>query len=436
MKKFLYAVMLLMLLTASFLAGSFYHNRKAEKSNLSEIQPSAADSGKAPATDSDTDIDASFLPAGAVRIISEKQQLIGVRTGVVEKSAVTKTLRLLGRVAPDENSIFSVKAPVEGTILKIYPGTTGSMVKKQRPLATYYSPDIYAAKQAYLIALTSDRYRYSLQVPVNESKLAFLGMSASQIEELKKTGQIEETITLLSPGSGFIFSRAVSPGLRFQKGEELYRIVDLNRVWIFADVYEGDAQYFKPKVVAKVSNSQLGKELHAQVSDALPLFDDATRTLKVRLEVDNPDFLLRPDMFVDIELPIHFPPAITVPVDAVLDSGLKKTVFVDLGNGLLEPREVETGWRFDNLVEIAKGLDIGERIIISGTFLVDSESRMEMAAEGMKETMSKDPVSGLDVSINKAEKAGRKTIYKNKTYYFSSDECKIQFEKNPEGYQK
>jgi YHS domain-containing protein len=141
-------------------------------------------------------------------------------------------------------------------------------------------------------------------------------------------------------------------------------------------------------------------------------------------------------MFVDIELPIQFPPAITVPADAILDSGLKKTVFVDRGNGFFEPREVEIGWRLGNRVEITKGLKLGERIVVSGNFMIDSESRLEMAAAGMYGTLSKDPVCGADVSINKAEKTGRKSTYQGKTYYFSSDECKEKFEKNPERYVK
>jgi YHS domain-containing protein len=158
--------------------------------------------------------------------------------------------------------------------------------------------------------------------------------------------------------------------------------------------------------------------------------------MKLRLEAENPGYLMRPDMFVDVELPINLPPAITVPSDAVLDSGLKKTVFVDQGNGLFEPRQVETGWRLGNRVEIIKGLVAGERIVTSGTFLIDSESRMEMAAAGMVGTLVKDPVCGVDVSVNKAEKAGRKSKYKDVTYYFSSDDCKQKFDKNPVQYIK
>ena len=426
MKKSLYAIILIVLLGVSFWVGSWYNDQKSVRVNPSDVKSAAVHSEER--LDTDT--------SGSVRVSHEKQQMIGVRTGVAEKSTVTKTLRLLGRVVPDEDRVFKIRAAVDGIIQEVYPGTTGSMVKKGQPLASYYSPDIYAAVQGYLIALSSDRYRSNLQVQVTESRLQFLGMSASQMEELKKTGKIEEIILLRAPATGFVLAREVSPQLRFQKGEELYRIAELSRVWIFADIYESEARYLRPRVTAKVSHPQLDKEFHAQVSDVLPLFDTTTRTLKVRLEVDNPEFLLRPNMFVDIELPVSLPPAITVPSDAILDSGLKKTVFVDLGNGFFEPREVETGWRFGNRVEIKKGLRPGERIVMSGTFLIDSESRLEMGAADMYGTLSKDPVCGLDVSINKAKKAGWKTLYKGRTYYFSSDECKERFDKNPDQYVK
>jgi YHS domain-containing protein len=154
----------------------------------------------------------------------------------------------------------------------------------------------------------------------------------------------------------------------------------------------------------------------------------------VRLDLDNPGYVLRPDMFVDVEIPITLAPAMAVPVDAVLDSGLRKTVFVDRGNGVFEPREVETGWRLGNRVEITKGLKPGERIVTSGNFLIDSESRLEMAAAGMQGTLSKDPVCGVDVSMTKAVKAGLKTNYGGKTYYFDSVQCKQQFEKDSKRY--
>jgi YHS domain-containing protein len=188
-------------------------------------------------------------------------------------------------------------------------------------------------------------------------------------------------------------------------------------------------------VRARVSLPNQNKTLAARVSEVLPQFDPATRTLKVRLEADNPGYLLRPDMFVDVELPISFPPTIAVPVDAVLDSGPKKTVFVERGEGFFEPREVETGWRFEDRVQIVKGLATGERIVIAGNFLIGSESRLKEAAAGMYAPV-KDLVCGMEVDQGKAEAAGKKSQYGGKTYYFCSDQCKRKFDADPDSYLK
>jgi RND family efflux transporter MFP subunit len=438
--KLLYSFFILLLLVGSFLVGSWYSQRDgAKKNNRSAVIPLAVSADTKADPDTDT---LSSLPPGTVKISPEKQQVIGVRVVTVEKAPWTHTLRVLGRVAPDETRIFKVKAAVDGIILEVYPSTTGSMVKKGQELASYYSPDIYAAEQAYLLAMSTDRYRRTLQAQVTESRLKYLGMTASQIEELRKigpqavTGQIEETIVLRAPTTGFVLAREVSPDLRFLKGEELYRIAELDRVWIYADIYENEARYFPPGVAAKLSHPQLGKEYHARVSDVLPLFDTTSRTLKVRLEVDNPGFALRPNMFVDVELPVKLPAAVTVPTDAILDSGLRKTVFVELGDGFFEPREVETGRRLGNRVEIVQGLKPGERIVVSGNFLIDSESKLEMAASGMQRTLSKDPVCGMEIAPKKAEKEGWKTSFLGKTYYFDSDECKRQFQQDPNKFLK
>ncbi len=434
MKKFLYGVLCAILLATSYWAGARHNDRQAVITGPRPAESASSGAEMAPEGGNELgDVDTSSLAPGTVRISPAMQQMIGVSTGVAKKEERAATLRLLGSVAVDEERVFTVRAGGDGIIQKVFPGTTGSLVKEGQPLATYYSPDLFAAEQ-YLVAVSSDRYRSSLQELVNENKLQFLGLTPSQIKELKKNHEVDEVITLRAPGAGFVLARKVSPEFRFQKGEELYRIVDLKKVWIYADVYASEGRYLKPHVKATVSFPQLGKKLQAEVSDVLPLFDQTTRTLKVRLEVDNPEILLRPDMFVDVELPITLPLAITLPADAVLDSGLKKIVFIDRGQGLFEPREVEIGWYFDNHVEISGGLEPGERVALSSTFLIDSESKMELAAAGMYETMSKDPVNDMDVSVNKAKTAGLKSSFKGKTYYFSSAESKEQFDKGPENY--
>ena len=346
----------------------------------------------------------------------------------------------------DETRIYRLNVASNGFIRHIYANSTGSLVMKDAPLVTYYNSEILQEQSRFISSLSflDQRDRISLspaQATANTQavetvlkNLESLGMGKTQIEELIRTRKPVHEIILRAPATSFILARNVSPGLKFERGFELYKLADLSRVWILADLFGNEAQYVRPQEKAKVSLPDQQKTFQATVSDVLPQVDPATRTLKVRLEADNPGYALRPDMFVDVEFPINLPPAITVPADAVLDSGLKKTVFVDRGNGFFEPRRVETGQRLGEQIEIVQGLKPGERIVISGNFLIDSESRMRLAAAGMFGEVTKDPVCGLNVDESKAKSAGFQTIYKDRTYYFCSEGCKQHFEKNPERY--
>jgi membrane fusion protein, copper/silver efflux system len=163
-------------------------------------------------------------------------------------------------------------------------------------------------------------------------------------------------------------------------------------------------------------------------------FDTISRTLKVRLQADNPGYRLRPDMFVDVEIPVRYEAALTVPSDAMLDTGLRKTVYVDHRNGYFEPRRVETGWRFGDRIEITRGLMEGERIVVSGNFLLDSESRLKAAAMGLPDDAPTDPVCGMSVDSRKA--GTLKSDYQGVRYYFCSDSCMHEFSNNPGKYLK
>ena len=436
MKKVIYLVILVLMVAGSYLAGSWPTRQTAPRNS-----PARMGSGG----------DEANLPPGTVKMSPEKQQMIGVRVGLAERRGTTHTIRTFGRVAVDENRIYRVVSASEGWLVDLQGGTTGSLVAKDQILAKIsgrdvFNRDIISGQQAFFLALsTLERKKAdkapeeqltlaAQQVLLAERNLMAIGMPETQIQELERTRKPAQEIEVRAPVAGLVLSRNVYPKFRFDRNTELYRIADLRRVWILADVYENEAVYFKPGIQARVTLAYQKKTFQAQVSRELPLFDAATRTLKVRLELDNPGYVLRPDMFVDVEFPIHLPPAITVPDDAVLDTGLKKTVFVDRGQGFFEPREVKIGWRFGNRVEILQGLAAGERIVVSGAFLFDSESRMELAAAGMAGGLTKDPVCGLEVSPRKAEKAGRKSTYQGKTYYFSSEECQARFDQNPDRY--
>jgi multidrug efflux pump subunit AcrA (membrane-fusion protein)/YHS domain-containing protein len=387
---------------------------------------------------------ASLAP-GSVQVSPEKQQIIGVQVGQVEKAPGILTLRTLGRVTLDETRVFRVVAAVEGWVTNAGPIITGDMVGKDEVLATFYNRDLLTAQGTYLYALnTMDRLKdieneeqlkiTKAEIRASEEGLEFLGMGETQLREVARTRQIATGIELRSPVAGLVVARNAFTGLRFDRGAELYRVADISHVWILADIFENEARHFRPGTNARVMIPNLGRVFQAKVSAALPQFDPNSRTLKMRLEMDNPDYTLRPDMFVDVELPVRLPPAITVPAGAVLDSGLRKTVFVVRGQGYFEPRRVETGTRYGDRVEITKGLEPGERIVVSGNFLIDSESRMELAAAGLYGELNKDPVCGMGVAEGKAKAAGRTSVYRGETYFFCSDHCKQDFDKDPEHY--
>ena len=338
------------------------------------------------------DAAARALPAGAVQVSPERQQAIGVRVGVVTRVAGTRLLRTTGRVAADENRTYPIIAAVSGWIRSAENVATGDVVKKDQVLASLFAPDAQLddAEQSYYDGLEMlYRAAGAPQVPSHGSRTAVeeierladrlrsLGVSNSQAREWARRRELVHDIRLESPVDGVVLKRGAAPGLRFDRGFEFYRIADLNRVWILADLYRDQLPMIRRSVSARITTAAESRALAATVSRSEPIFDEATLTLKVRLEAANPQRALKPGMFVDVEFPVDLPPALVVPADAIVDSGLRKTVFVECGDGCFEPRLVETGSRIGDDVEVTKGLTPGERIVISGTFFIDSETRMK-----------------------------------------------------------
>ena len=340
--------------------------------------------------------DPSSMPMGTIRVSPEKQQLIGVQYGEVESSAGAHTFRAVGRVAFDETKIARVHARIDGWVEKVFVDFVGKVVDKGQPLLTIYSPELVASQQEYLLALKSQRImkNSALDAAIADShslvaaarkRLELWELSEEQIEEVTRTGKPMTYVTLYSPIRGYVVARNAFPKQRIMPDTELYTVVDLDRVWIMADVFEYEAPLVRMGQPARVSLSYYpGKSFSARVNYIQPQVDPMARTLKVRLEAGNPGLLLKPDMYVDVEFRVDLPRRVSVPAQAVLDSGLRKTVFVDRGNGYLEPRQVETGERIGDRIEIRKGLEPGERIVTSGNFLIDSESRLKSALEGMQ----------------------------------------------------
>lgn len=335
------------------------------------------------------------LPPGTFQVSPEKQQLIGVRYGQAQYVSESQTVRAVGRVTADETRIARVHTRIEGWIEKVYVDFTGQLVKQGQPMVTLYSPEMLASQQEYLLALRAkDLLRQSTLpgaaedshslIDVSRRRLELWGLGEEQIEEISRTGKPLTNITIHSPVTGFVTARNAFLKQKISPETELYTIADLSRVWIMADVFESDAPVIQLGQAATVTLSYLpGKRFPARVTYIQPQLDAETRTLKVRLEADNPEFQLKPEMFADVDFTPRRQARLAVPTGAVLDSGLRQTVFVDRGNGYLEPRDVTTGRRMGDQVEILSGLKAGERIATSGTFLIDSESQLKAAAAGM-----------------------------------------------------
>ena len=332
----------------------------------------------------------------AVRVPADRQRLAGVKVVTIQRAPAAATLRLYGRVAADETRIYRVNAGTDGYIEETSAVATGSRVEKGQWLATLAAPDARTPIQAFLVALDA-RDEGTLRpadvpgpigggVDQAADRLRTLGMSAEQVAEIARTRVVPSKIRLTAPAAGFVLARTLAAG-RVATGDELFRIADLRRAWIYADVPSGDAAHVGPGAIAEIAVPGRAATLRASVSrDVPPQFDPASQSVRIRFDVDNPGALLRPDMFVDVRLAVDLPEGIAVPADAVLDAGMKKRVFIERADGAFEAREVTTGWRFGDRVEIVSGLAEGERVVVSGSFLLDSESRLRHAPGGAPPT--------------------------------------------------
>jgi Cu(I)/Ag(I) efflux system membrane fusion protein len=341
------------------------------------------------------------LAPGAVAISPEKQQLIGVTVETVEKSSGKRVIRTTGRVEADETRVHRVMAGTEGWVQSVENNPAGTLVKQNQLLATLYSKEFRNAEQAYISSVisldrlkgvhdSSDPNRNDANIRINEEQLRALGMGEPQILELAKKRQVTRDVSISSPLDGIVLSRSIASGQRVENGSEFYRIADLSRVWILADLFGEEGKLLAPGSRVKVTVRELGKTVYAEVSHDAPLFDAESRTLKLRLEADNPGLWLRPDMFVDLEFTAREPAGISVPQEAVLDSGRDKIVYVESNEGVFEPRPVEIGPAYGNRIVIERGVVAGDRVVTSGNFLIDSESRLRASAVISPKVMHED----------------------------------------------
>jgi Cu(I)/Ag(I) efflux system membrane fusion protein len=338
------------------------------------------------------------MSPGSVHLTPDQERAVRLETETVQTASAAHGIHTAGRVAPDEALTYRVSAGVDGWVRRVFSDRTGTRVKRGEALAAFYSKDVSAPQQAYVYALESyERLKQAPSPPADPLSLAtqqlatardnleFLGMGEAQIQQLGRTRGEVFDVNLTAPADGQILERRVAVGQRFMKGELLYRIANLDRVWVLADVHPGDAALLGAVAKARIRIEGLSP-LEARIAAAPPQFDELGRTGKLRLEVNNPRGSLVPGMIVNVDLDIPARSAVTVHADAVIDSGTAKRVFIALGDGQYELRQVETGWQEGDRVEIRGGLKAGERVVTAGAFLLDSESRMKNPADDWKST--------------------------------------------------
>ncbi len=326
-------------------------------------------------------------------------QNMGVRTALVVKGDISRRIRTVGLIGYDEPEQYSVNAKIAGWVEKLYVNETGQQVKKGQALLEIYSPELVTAQQELILATQNlDALSKSSFTEIADGaqrlleasrrRLSLWDVSAKQIAQIEKSGQVQKRLTLEAPYSGIVSMKMVNEGMYIKPGMALFEISDLSRVWVYADLYEGDLPFVKLGQRGSVTLPYAKEEPRwAKVTYLYPYVDAKTRTVKARLEFANSDLSLRPEMYVNVE--IQTDPrrnVLLIPAEAVLNSGGKKTVFVALDEGKFEPRVVKTGVQGDDgMLEIVEGVDAGERVVTSAQFMFDSESRLREAINKMLE---------------------------------------------------
>lgn len=335
------------------------------------------------------------MPVGTVTIPQDKQVLAGVRTAVVERKSLVRAIRTTAQIVADETRIAHVHVKVAGYINQVYVDFVGQLVKKGQPLFTLYSPDLVSTQEEYLIAkrgnatLANAPFKEISQgsqslLQSARQRLKLWDISDEQIKELDETGNVRKDLTFYSPITGFVTDRKVFPQTSVTPDTELYTVSDLSTVWADVDIYEYEVPFVHlGQRVSLTLSYYPGKTYAGNISYIYPTVDPQTRTVKVRVQIPNPGFVLKPQMFADAQLHVDYGTKILVPQEAVLNSGMEQHVFVVHEGGIFEPRPVTIGPVVDGNAVILTGLRAGETIVVSGNFLIDSESGLKNAMSGM-----------------------------------------------------
>jgi Cu(I)/Ag(I) efflux system membrane fusion protein len=332
-----------------------------------------------------------------VTIAPERRQLLGVRTEEVREQEVSRDVKTVGRVTVDERRIHHQHTKFEGYVEHLHVSFTGQLVKKGDPLLSIYSPELVATQEEYLAA-------YRAQARLAESgiesvarggndllaaarqRLLLWDIRPADIERLEKSGEVRRALDLHAERGGFVVEKTAFHGMRVTPADTLFKIADLSHLWVMADLYEGELPWVRLGQPADVTAVHAtGRTWRGPVTWIAPTVDPQARTIKVRVEIDNPGDVLKPEMFAEIVLHGDAHRALVIPDSAVIETGEKPLVFVDRGEGVYEPRPVELGPKSGDVVEVRGGLAAGERVVVSASFLIDSESSLKAAVSALQD---------------------------------------------------
>jgi len=344
-------------------------------------------------------------PASTIRIDPVTMQNMGVRFGRVQRKALIKDIRTVGNVMYDETKIFKVNLKFSGWIEKLYVDFVGESVKKGQPLFDIYSPELVTAQEEYLLALkhysslsNSSYSRISegakRLLEASRTRLRFWDLTEEQIAAIGATGKAKKTLTVYSPATGVVTQKDAFEGHYVKEGEHQFEIVDLSTVWVDVDVYEYELPWVRKGMAAEMELSYIpGKRFKGKVLFIYPYLDPKTRTATLRLEFPNRDYQLKPGMYADIYLKsVVAKNSLVIPQEAVIDSGMRKIVFVALGDGKFQPRDVNIGLEGNgDEYQVLDGLSEGEEIVLSAQFMLDSESRLRETIQKMLELRKREP---------------------------------------------
>ena len=330
------------------------------------------------------------LETGVIMVDEVRRQIIGVRTGRVVLRPMRLEVRTVGKITYDETRLENVTLRVPGWIEELRVSETGQRVARGQTLFTVYSPDLYTAQEEYLQALrsqteargTGSPYRADGIVRTSKQRLLLWGLSESQIEDIGRRGVVRQSIAIKSPAAGYVIGKHVVEGDHVQAGQLLYEIAGLDQVWVEAEVYEADLPYISMGQVTNVTLPYLpGQDYEGRVTHVYPYLDEASRTGRIRVELSNPKLELRPGMFANVMIEVDLGARLQVPESAVIYTGARRLVFLDLGEGRLRPQEVELGAKGGDYYEVIKGVREGDVVVTSGNFLIAAESRIRSALE-------------------------------------------------------